>query len=100
MLLILLGTIALNCVTWWCASPKDFFPEQDTGRLNGSIQADQDTSFQSMDKMLLQFENIIDTDPAVDAVMVFTGGGRGGATNRRAHVHFAQAAQRAQIDRH
>jgi multidrug efflux pump len=79
-LLVLLGTIALN-VYLVLRVPKGFFPEQDTGRLNGSIQADQDTSFQTMDKLLLQFVNIIDSDPAVDAVNGFTGGGRGGATN-------------------
>jgi multidrug efflux pump len=79
-LLVLLGTIALN-VYLVLRVPKGFFPEQDTGRLNGSIQADQDTSFQTMDKLLLQFVNIIDADPAVDAVNGFTGGGRGGATN-------------------
>ncbi len=79
-LLTLLATIAASGYLAYHI-PKGFFPEQDTGRLNGSIQADQDTSFQAMDKMLLQFVDIIDADPAVDTVNGFTGGGRGGATN-------------------
>ncbi len=79
-LLTLLATIALSGYLAWHV-PKGFFPEQDTGRLNGSIQADQDTSFQAMDKLLLQFVDIIDSDRAVDTVNGFTGGGRGGATN-------------------
>jgi multidrug efflux pump len=79
-LLILIGTIGLN-VYLFVRVPKGFFPEQDTGRMNGSIQADQDTSFQHMDKMLLQYVNIIAADPAIDTVNGFTGGGRGGATN-------------------
>jgi multidrug efflux pump len=79
-LLILLGTIALT-VFLVLRVPKGFFPEQDTGRINGSIQADQDTSFQSMDKLLLQFVNIVDSDPGVDTVIGFTGGNGGGATN-------------------
>jgi len=79
-LLILFGTIALN-VHLFIKIPKGFFPPQDTGRLSGSIQADQDTSYQQMDKMLLQYVKIIDSDPAVDTVNGFTGGGRGGATN-------------------
>ena len=79
-LLILLGTIALN-VYLFARVPKGFFPVQDTGRLNGSIQADQDTSFQQMDAVLKQFVNIVGKDPAVDTVIGFTGGGRGGATN-------------------
>jgi multidrug efflux pump len=79
-LLILLVTIALN-VYLFLKVPKGFFPEQDTGRLNGSIQADQDTSFQQMDQVLKRFVGVVVADPAVDTVQAFTGGGRGGATN-------------------
>jgi multidrug efflux pump len=79
-LLVLLVTIGVN-VYLFVRVPKGFFPEQDTGRLNGSIQADQQTSFQYMDKMLQQYVNIISADPAIDTVNGFTGGGRGGATN-------------------
>jgi multidrug efflux pump len=79
-LLVLLGTVALN-VYLFIRVPKGFFPQQDTGRLNGSVQADQDTSFQQMDKLLRQFVDIVHSDPAVDTVNGSTGGGRGGATN-------------------
>jgi len=79
-LAILLAAIALN-VYLFVRVPKGFFPIQDTGRLGGNIQADQDTSFQQMDKTLQQFVSIVDKDPAVDTVIGFTGGGRGGATN-------------------
>ena len=79
-LLVLLGTIALN-VYLFIRVPKGFFPQQDTGRLNGSIQADQDNYLQQMDITLKQSVNIIGADPAVDAVVGFAGGGRGGATN-------------------
>jgi multidrug efflux pump len=58
--------------------PKGFFPQQDNGRMGGQIIADQDTSFQSMDKILLQMVNIVAADPAVDTVNGFTGGGGGG----------------------
>jgi multidrug efflux pump len=79
-LLVLIGTIALN-VYMFIRVPKGFFPQQDNGRLSGSIQADQDTSFYAMDNMLRRYVNIIAADPAVDTVNGFTGGGRGGATN-------------------
>ncbi len=79
-LLVLLATIALN-VYLFIRIPKGFFPQQDTGRLNGSIQADQDTSFAQMDSLSKQFVSIVAADPAVDTVSAFTGGGRGGATN-------------------
>jgi multidrug efflux pump len=79
-LLVLLAVIALN-IYLFVRVPKGFFPIQDTGRMNGNIQADQDTSFQQMDQTLKQYVGIINSDPAVDTVIGFTGGGRGGATN-------------------
>ena len=79
-LLVLLATIALN-VYLFIRVPKGFFPQQDTGRLNASVQADQDTSFEQMDSLSKQFVSIVGADPAVDTVSAFTGGGRGGATN-------------------
>jgi multidrug efflux pump len=46
--------------------------------MGGQILADQDSSFQSMDKILLQMVNIVSADPAVSTVIGFTGGGGGG----------------------
>jgi multidrug efflux pump len=79
-LMVLLATIALNVVLVERV-PKGFFPQQDVGRLSGSIVADQDTSFTAMDQILQRYVNIIDSDQGVDTVNGFTGGGRGGATN-------------------
>jgi len=58
--------------------PKGFFPQQDTGRITGSIVADQDTSFQSMRARMTQLANTVIKDPGVAAVMAFNGGGFGG----------------------
>jgi len=69
----LLATLALT-VYLYIHTPKGFFPQQDTGRLNGSIQADQDTSFQSMDKTLKEMVGIMDADPGIDTVNAFSGG--------------------------
>jgi multidrug efflux pump len=55
--------------------PKGFFPQQDTGRVVGSIQADQDTSFQAMKKKLAQFVDTVMRDPAVESANGFVGGG-------------------------
>jgi multidrug efflux pump len=76
-LMVLLATIGLNVYLFTRVS-TGFFPQQDTGRMGGQILADQDTSFQSMDKTLLQMVNIVASDPAVDTVNGFTGGGGGG----------------------
>jgi multidrug efflux pump len=73
-LAVLLATIALN-VHLYNYVPKGFFPQQDNGRIMGSILADQDTSFRAMDKTLLQMINIVVADPAIDTVNGFTGGG-------------------------
>ncbi len=72
--LVAVFTVALN-IWLFMYVRKGFFPEQDTGRLNGSIQADQSTSFQAMQKRLLQMITIVLADRAVDTVTGFTGGG-------------------------
>ncbi len=74
-LLLLLGVVGLN-VYLYRVIPKGFFPQQDTGRLAGSIQADQATSFQAMKQRLDRFVAIVNADPAVQSSMGFTGGGQ------------------------
>jgi multidrug efflux pump len=56
--------------------PKGFFPQQDTGRLVGNIQADQSISFQAMRQKLADFMEITRKDPAAESVVGFTGGSR------------------------
>ncbi len=75
MIFTLLVVMGLN-VYLYIVIPKGFFPQQDTGRLIGSIQADQSISFQLMQKKLTQFINIIKSDPAVETAVGFTGGGQ------------------------
>jgi multidrug efflux pump len=75
MLLILAATVALN-VYLYIVVPKGFFPQQDTGRLIGFIQADQSISFQAMRQKLADFVATVKSDPDVDNVVAFTGGGQ------------------------
>ncbi len=77
VLLIFVATICLN-VALFIVVPKGFFPQQDTGRLVGSLQADQSISFQSMSQKLRQMMSIVRADPAVENVVGFTGAGSGG----------------------
>jgi multidrug efflux pump len=72
---LLVLVIGLN-VYLYDVIPKGFFPQQDTGRMIGIIQADQSISFQLMRQKLTQFVNIIKQDPAVDTAVGFTGGGQ------------------------
>ncbi|PYN38902.1 MAG: multidrug transporter subunit MdtC [Candidatus Rokuibacteriota bacterium] len=71
-------TVAVN-VYLFVVVPKGFFPQQDTGRITGMVQAAQDISFQSMREKLGQIVEIIRSDPAVENVIGFTGGGGGGS---------------------
>jgi multidrug efflux pump len=75
MLLLLAGTVCLN-IYLYIIVPKGFFPQQDTGRLIGNIQADQSISFQAMRQKLADFMEIISKDPATGSVVGFTGGSR------------------------
>jgi multidrug efflux pump len=77
-LMVALATLGLSIFLFMYV-PKGFFPQQDTGRLMGAVQADQDTSFQAMHDRLTQLVAAIHKDPAVDNVIAFTGGN--GATN-------------------
>jgi multidrug efflux pump len=74
-MLLLAATVCLN-VYLYVIVPKGFFPQQDTGRLSGFIQADQAISFQAMQKKLADFVEIVRQDPAVENVIAFTGGGQ------------------------
>jgi multidrug efflux pump len=94
VLLIAVATLGLN-VFLYIVIPKDFFPQQDTGRLVGSIIADQDTSFQSMKQKMQRLVDIADKDPGVASVIGFTGGGGGTTTNTgRVFIALAPVGQR------
>ena len=78
----LIVTILVACLSvyLYIKVPKGFFPQQDTARLMGAVQASQDISFQAMSKKMEQFVKIVLTDPAVDTAVGFAGGGS--ATNQ------------------
>ncbi len=77
VLFIFFGAIVLNVVLF-AIVPKGFFPEEDTGRMIGSLQADQSVSFQLMTQKLRQMMAIVQQDPAVEHVVGYTGVGSGG----------------------
>ena len=88
MLTLTMATIGIS-ILLYIVIPKGFFPQQDTGRLMGYIQASQDISFQSMKEKLTAIVDIIVKDPAVDTVVAFTGGGGGGTTRNTARMFIA-----------
>ncbi len=79
---VFLLTVALT-VYLFIIVPKGFFPLQDTGRLNGSLQTQQDASFLRTRESMTKIAETVQKDPAVENVLGFLGGGGpgGGASN-------------------
>jgi multidrug efflux pump len=95
VMLVLISTIGLNVVLFKII-PKGFFPQQDTGRLVGTIQADQAISFQAMRQKLAQLQAIVQTDPAIASVKGYTGTGAGQTNSGLVYIDLKPKAERSQ----
>ena len=96
VMLVLAATVFLNAYLY-IRIPKGFFPQQDTGAVQGNLRADQDVSFQMMEKKLRTAVDIIGRDPAVLHVSGSTGGGGGfggGANTAQLFIDLKPLAQR------
>ena len=93
MLALTLATMAFS-VYLYTIVPKGFFPQQDTGRMFGNIQAAQDISFQAMREKLTEVVEIIKSDPAVDTVTGFSGGGSGNTNAGRMFISLKPLQER------
>ncbi|HKD13813.1 MAG TPA: multidrug efflux RND transporter permease subunit [Candidatus Angelobacter sp.] len=92
VLVITILTAFLSVGLYWIV-PKGFFPQQDTGRIGGSIQAAQDISFPAMKAKMTQFVSIVQQDRAVDTVVGFAGG-QGSQNSGRMFVTLKPLGQR------
>ena len=72
-LAVTIATAALSVYLYWIV-PKGFFPQQDTGRIVGSVQAAEDISFQAMQQKMNQFVGIVMKDPAISTITGWAGG--------------------------
>jgi hydrophobe/amphiphile efflux-1 (HAE1) family protein len=72
-LTIMIATVFLSTILYYYV-PKGFFPQQDTGLLNGTIQASQDISFDAMRAKQIQFASIVTADPAMQTNNAWVGG--------------------------
>ena len=87
-LIVFLITFALN-IYLFLIVPKGFFPQQDTGRLSGSVQTQQDASFLSTRDRMQQVVSRLQTDPGVENTLAFLGGGGpGGGASNSAHMYL------------
>jgi multidrug efflux pump len=79
--------------------PKGFFPQQDTGRLQGSVQAAQDISFQAMRGKMERYVEIVMKDPSVNTIVGFAGGNT--VSNQgRFFIMLKPLAERGQCSTH
>ncbi|WP_080888675.1 efflux RND transporter permease subunit, partial [Klebsiella pneumoniae] len=69
---VALSTLALSIILW-VFIPKGFFPIQDNGIIQGTLQAPQSVSFASMAERQRQVASIILKDPAVKSLTSFVG---------------------------
>jgi hydrophobe/amphiphile efflux-1 (HAE1) family protein len=73
VLTITILTFVLN-VYLYILVPKGFFPEQDTGRIGGQIQGQQDVSFADLKEKVLKLAAIVSKDPGIEDTVAFAGG--------------------------
>ncbi len=73
---VLVITIATACLSVYLFQdvPKGFFPQQDTGRIQGAVQAAQDISFDAMSRKMRRYVDIGMHDPNVYTMIGFCGG--------------------------
>ena len=69
--------------------PKGFLPQQDTGLIVATIDADQSVSFEAMTRLQRQVAEIAERDPDVAGVDSFIGAGTINATPNTGHVTVA-----------
>ncbi|WP_105638790.1 MdtB/MuxB family multidrug efflux RND transporter permease subunit [Cronobacter dublinensis] len=69
---VAVGTLALT-VLLWLVIPKGFFPVQDNGIIQGTLQAPQSVSFASMAERQRAVADVILNDPAVESMTSFVG---------------------------
>ncbi|MCY1487881.1 Multidrug resistance protein MdtC [compost metagenome] len=96
MLALLLATVCLNLYLLG-SLPRGFFPQQDTGRLQGAFQADQGLSFGALRDKVEQLMAIVSQDPDIDTFYEYTGQGGGNMMFARLKPRDQREASAAEI---
>ena len=86
VLLTLMLTVGVN-VYLYIKVPKGFFPQQDTGRLQGNVVGEQHISYQSLVEKAKWFEEQVRTDPDVETVTMVAGTSGGGSGGNSANIN-------------
>ncbi|MGA7392039.1 MAG: efflux RND transporter permease subunit [Terrimicrobiaceae bacterium] len=96
----MLTALTLAATVWlYGATPKGFFPQQDTGLMFGTTEAAQDISFAEMARKQKQIVDFLLADPAIATVGSFLGSGGGGSQNNgRMFIALKPSNQRPPVD--
>jgi HAE1 family hydrophobic/amphiphilic exporter-1 len=84
-----IGTLALYIVI-----PKGFFPQQDTGFLQGTLEAAQDTSFTAMSQRITTMADLISQDPAIESLGASFGGTTFNSANFFITLHTRESGRK------
>jgi multidrug efflux pump subunit AcrB len=90
VLAITIGTFFLTLYLYTVV-PKGFFPQQDTGRMNGQIRGQQDVSFDALQEKATAIVAAVRSEPGVQNVMMYLGGGPGGGSSNQAGIFMGLA---------
>ena len=87
VMLVMAVTIGVN-VYLYIAIPKGFFPQQDTGRLNGFILGQQHISYRLLVEKAKWFQDQVRNDPAVAVADMTAGSSGGGPGGNSAQINI------------
>src|SRR3984957_18641839 len=93
VLLVILATIGVSGYLY-VKIPKGFFPQQDTGRLQGQVQGQQHISYQALVEKARWFEEQVRADPDVDTVGLTAGSNGGGYGSGASATIFVQLKEK------
>jgi len=92
-LCIFFATVTLS-VYLFLIIPKGFFPQQDNGFLTAVSETAQDISFADMKRHQEELSRVVQTDPAVDSIAMFIGGGGTALNSGRMYITLKPREQR------
>jgi len=87
VMLVMAVTVGVN-VYLYIAIPKGFFPQQDTGRLNGFILGQQHISYRLLVEKAKWFQDQVRNDPAVAVADMTAGSSGGGPGGNSAQINI------------
>jgi HAE1 family hydrophobic/amphiphilic exporter-1 len=88
VMLVMIGTLC-GTVYLYVVIPKGFFPVEDTGFVNATVEGPSDIAFGAMLERTRQIAAVVRKDPAVDYVNLTVGGGGPNPTNNYGRLFVA-----------